>query len=297
MNKGWLLPVLGLAGALWTAAYVHSSAVPPAPAAPPLSPPPDAAYEHMIGGAGLLEPSDAQRNIAPQVGGTVQEVYVRAGDRVKRGDRLFQLDDRSARAARAEAEAALGSARADAARTAAQYKLVEQVRDARALSRDEVLNRRYASESAAAAEKLAEAKLNSAQTALDLLLVRAPIDGRVMSVDVHTGEYVSAAAASVPALRLGDADRLQVRIDIDENDARRFVPGAAAQAFLRGDGRHPLPLQFLRVEPYVRPKQSLTGSSSERVDTRVLQVIYALTPGDVPVYPGQQVDVAIKTPS
>jgi hypothetical protein len=45
------------------------------------------------------------------------------------------------------------------------------------------------------------------------------------------------------------------------------------------------------------PKVSLTGSSTERVDTRVLQVIYSLTrPSDPPLYVGQQVDVFIEAP-
>jgi hypothetical protein len=52
----------------------------------------------------------------------------------------------------------------------------------------------------------------------------------------------------------------------------------------------------VRVEPYVVPKVSLTGSSTERVDTRVLQVIYSFEcPKDRPVYVGQQVDLFVKS--
>jgi hypothetical protein len=43
----------------------------------------------------------------------------------------------------------------------------------------------------------------------------------------------------------------------------------------------------------VLPKRSLTGDSQERVDTRVLQIIYAFEPGALPVFVGQQVDVYI----
>ena len=293
MPKGWLLPVLGLAGMVWAGVYVRSSGALPAPTPAPQSPPPSAHYDNMIGGAGLIEPDDSRHDIAPQVGGTVTEVVVRAGDRVARGDVLFKLDDRSAQAARAEAAAAVRAARIEAERAAEQYKLVQGVDDHRALSRDEVIARKYASASAAAALELAEARLQSAETALSLLSIRAPIAGTVMSVDVHTGEYVSPAAAQPPAMRLGNLDQLQVRIDIDENDARRLKPGASAQAFLRGEGGNPLPLQFVRIEPYVRPKQSLTGASLERVDTRVLQVIYRLQHADARVYAGQQVDAAI----
>ena len=50
----------------------------------------------------------------------------------------------------------------------------------------------------------------------------------------------------------------------------------------------------MRIDPFVIPKQSLTGASTERVDTRVLQVIYELEiPQGKKIYVGQQVDVMI----
>jgi hypothetical protein len=53
---------------------------------------------------------------------------------------------------------------------------------------------------------------------------------------------------------------------------------------------------YIRVEPYVVPKRSLTGDSTERVDTRVLQVIYSFYKGALPIYVGQQMDVFIEAP-
>jgi hypothetical protein len=80
-------------------------------------------------------------------------------------------------------------------------------------------------------------------------------------------------------------------VDIDEHDIPRFVRGAAAVASLRGAPGQKYPLTFVRVEPYVIPKRSLTGDNTERVDTRVLQVIYSLKPEGKPIYVGQQLDV------
>jgi len=51
----------------------------------------------------------------------------------------------------------------------------------------------------------------------------------------------------------------------------------------------------VRFEPYVIPKKNLTGDNTERVDTRVLQVIYALE-RNAPVYVGQQMDIYIESP-
>jgi len=95
---------------------------------------------------------------------------------------------------------------------------------------------------------------------------------------------------------LGSVTPLHVRVDVDEHDAWRVREGAPALASPRGNGSLRIPLEFVRFEPYVIPKKSLTGDSTERVDTRVLQVIYRVKDQDAPLYVGQQMDVYIETP-
>jgi len=97
-----------------------------------------------------------------------------------------------------------------------------------------------------------------------------------------------------PLLLLGNLDRMHVRVDIDENDAWRFNPKATAMAFVRGQPKLKTGVTFEYIEPYVIPKRSLTGDSTERVDTRVIQVIYSFKRGELAVYPGQQMDVFIE---
>ncbi len=55
-----------------------------------------------------------------------------------------------------------------------------------------------------------------------------------------------------------------------------------------------MPLTFVRVEPLVVPKRSLSGGVSERVDTRVLELIYSVSPELLNATVGQQVDVFIE---
>ena len=63
--------------------------------------------------------------------------------------------------------------------------------------------------------------------------------------------------------------------------------------YLRGNMKITTPLSFVRFEPYLVPKKSLTGDSTERVDTWVLQVIFSFTRGELPIFVGQQMDVFI----
>lgn len=135
-----------------------------------------------------------------------------------------------------------------------------------------------------------QAMLEQTETEVERLEVRALVDGEVLQVNVRPGEYVSTQAGQALVV-LGNVSRLHVRVDIDEHDIPRFEPGSKAKAMLRGDPRQEFALRFVRVEPFVIPKKSLTGDNTERVDTRVLQVIYALEDSTARIYVGQQLDV------
>ena len=114
----------------------------------------------------------------------------------------------------------------------------------------------------------------------------------------RAGEFV-AAGAKAPVV-LGDITRLQIRCDVDEQLATRMREGLPAKGYLKGESSlaggkdRSIALKFVRIEPFVIPKTSLTGASIERVDTRVLQVIYQFDrPADRVLFVGQQMDVYI----
>lgn len=151
-------------------------------------------------------------------------------------------------------------------------------------------------EVAYAAVLQARALVDQTKTELDRATVRAPVDGTVLQVNVRPGEYVGATAGQALVV-LGNVHALHVRVDIDEHDIPRYRPGAAGQAMLRGNPQAAFPLTFVRVEPYVVPKKALTGDNTERVDTRVLQLIYKIGPTEQQVYVGQQLDVFIDADS
>jgi multidrug efflux pump subunit AcrA (membrane-fusion protein) len=143
---------------------------------------------------------------------------------------------------------------------------------------------------------LAEAQLKQTETDLERLTVRALVDGEVLQVNVRPGEYVATQAGQA-LIVLGSVTQLHVRVDVDEHDIPRLpkdLEKAPARAMLRGEPGEQFALRFVHVEPYVIPKKSLTGDNTERVDTRVLQVIYRLEPGQRRVYVGQQLDVYVE---
>ena len=143
----------------------------------------------------------------------------------------------------------------------------------------------------------AKATLDQARVDLDKTVVKAPIDGAILKVNVRLGEYAQAGVLSDPLMTMGSIDPLHVRVDIDETETWRVQPGGSALARLRGNPAISAPLTFVRFEPYVLPKRSLSGDTTERVDTRVLQAIYEFAPSAFPAFVGQQVDVFIAAPT
>ncbi|HWI14748.1 MAG TPA: efflux RND transporter periplasmic adaptor subunit [Burkholderiales bacterium] len=302
----WLVPVLAAAG---IAAMVFTVAAGDKhyPVAAPLAEPAKAPFAETVSGAGLVEASTQNISVATPLAGVVSQVYVKAGDRVPAGAPLFGLDQRplaaelDARSAAVRvAEARVAESEAQLAEADDQLAKVRELSDPRAVSREEIVRRETAARAAASRVRLAQATLAQArararqtQVDLDRLTVRAPVGGDVLQLNVRLGEYV-APSGSQPPVVLGDTRTLHVRVDIDEADVWRFRPGARAVAYLRGNSSIAVPASYVRAEPYVVPKKSLTGASAERVDTRVLQVIFAFEPGTQPIYVGQQMDVYIE---
>ena len=307
MQTKYTLPLLAVAGISF-AVYTAINSNKPTPIAIAVTEPASAPFKAFIAGAGIIEAQSQNIAIGTPLPGIVTTVAVKVGDRVKAGAPLFYLDDRDTRATLAIKLADLAKAKADISIAKATFSdakslsdLAEAVTDRRAISTEELLRRRNMMlitkarlESALALVQQAQASLADTETTLNLLVVRAPVEGEVLQVNVRPGEFAQAGFLNTPLLVLGNLDQLHVRVDIDENDAWRFNKNSKAVAFLRGNRQFKVDLSLAYVEPYVVPKISLTGDSNERVDTRVLQALYRFDRNQLPLYVGQQMDVFIE---
>jgi len=279
-------------------------------APPPAEQPPTSPYPVTVAAAGIIEAVNENVRIAPPVSGLVTAVYVVVDEPVKKGDPLFLLDDRELRAQLNTKTQALPPAAAKIAEQAIhlkdlqdQLRRLQAVQDRRAVSEDDVQRKWHEVEVAKRGLIRARADLQLARTERDeveallhRLTVRAPRDGTILQVNIRAGEYATVNSGD-PVMLLGETELLQVRADIDEVNAPQVVPGSPAVAYLKGYTDKSIPLTFDRIEPFIVPKRSLTGENQERVDTRVLQVIYRFEKPSFPVYVGQQVDVYIERPS
>lgn len=138
---------------------------------------------------------------------------------------------------------------------------------------------------------------------LDKYVLKAPADGVVLAVNAAKGDYISPQGTydtytqgTDPVIVMGSSrTSVGVRCYIDEILVNRLPPGPQmkAQMSIRGTNIK-VPLEFVRVQPYVAPKIELSNQRTERVDVRVLPVIFRFEqPKNLPLYPGQLVDVYI----
>jgi HlyD family secretion protein len=213
------------------------------------------------------------------------------------------------------AQAQASIAEAERAQSQRMLTFAESVKDARVLSDEERTQRamtvatqdaklasananvaaaQSSQVSAEAAVTAAKARLEVADVEIDRCTIKAPLDATVLQLRTRVGEFISAMGTQ-PWLLIGQTNPLHVRVDVDEHEAWRVVAGAPGEAQVRGNPQLRSKLSFVRFEPYVIPKRSLTGDATERVDTRVLQIIYKVeAAADVRLFSGQQMDVFIQ---
>lgn len=297
---------LAIVGVSFTA-WILLSAAKKDPMPQPAAEPPRSPYLETVAASGIVEAVNENVRIAPPVAGLITKIFVAVGEQVEAQAPLFQLDDRDLRAQLLARDAAIPPIQAQIEEQRyrigdldTQLARLKAVHDRRAVSEDDLKRTWYALEMAKRALTRLDASLKQAvaqreeiQLLIERLLVRAPRPGTIMQVNIRAGEYATPTAAD-PLLLLGDTQQLQIRADVDEVNAPLVAPRASAVASLKSRGDASFPLTFVRIEPYVVPKKSLTGDNSERVDTRVLQIIYRFDRPAFPIYAGQQVDVFIQ---
>lgn len=302
-----ILPIIAIIGIIGSIVYLMTSQPDTSlsnPKETPARTPQSQRQTGSIVGTGVTEPSSEVVDIAAHVPGVIDKVFVAPGDQVSAGQALLEIDSRNARAAVSEAVARAATARQSikAAQTSLQvaqnqYALYRQVDDPRAVSQQEVITRRDAVANAQAQlavaqaqARQAEAQVAQARVELGRHIVRAPAAMEVLQVDTRAGEYAGTQGTASVLMKLGATKPLHVRLDIDENQIEKIAIGQPAVISARGDAKRQVQAVFVRAEPLIVPKRSLTNSATERVDVRVLQLIFALPEAGDQFFVGQQVD-------
>ncbi len=351
------LAILGIIAGLISAHIYGSAPKPPPPVYMTKDP-----FKNGVYANGIVEPVQASGesiNVYPEVSGNVTKVFVKYGEIVKKGQPIFEVDNKvqtqtvkqlyhqmqadyekylELKAEPRPETLAVSKAQVDYAKSQVIYqesnyqKLLNSYKlNPKSVSKQDLDNAKYALREAEENLKVAiknyeltkagawsydiktqyqiykadEHAYKSALTLLDRYTVKAPENGEILELNVAKGDYVSQSGVYYtytksydPPVRIGPAsgDKLQVRAFIDEILLAKLPPikDLKAVMFVRGTNIS-VPLKFVAVEPYVTPKIELSDNLLERVDVRVLPVIFRFQkPKNVNLYPGQLVDIYLE---
>lgn len=135
--------------------------------------------------------------------------------------------------------------------------------------------------------------------------LRTPKDGTVLSINPTVGSFISSQGAydtytqgMLPVMVLGGPQAaLNVRCYVDEILLPRLPTPSRMKAEMSVRGANiKIPLDYVRTQPFVSPKIELSNQRTERVDVRVLPVIFRIQKtANTSLFPGQLVDVYIGT--
>lgn len=141
----------------------------------------------------------------------------------------------------------------------------------------------------------AEARIQQVKTEIERTCILSPIDGTVLQINIHPGEFAALESYQTPLMILGNIDELYLRVSINQLDIPYFNPDAPAEAFLQDNKHISIPLKFIRNEPYLTAKKYLSNGILERMDTKVFEIIYQIKhQTDIKLFVGEIMDVFIE---
>lgn len=267
-------------------------------------------YETGVYATGIVESDQVNGsnvNIYPEVAGRINAIFLSNNQVVKKGTALLAIDDSIQRqivdkdqAQIQYAMANLNEVKKQLEKTQKSYKL-----NPKSISLNALDNAIYAVKTAEANVNVAQAQYNSDKALLDKYIVKAPIDGMILRIVPAVGDYASPQGSydtytqgMLPTIQMGvTTPYLQVRSFVDEILVPQLPHPSKLQAtmFIRGLNNKSVPLEFSSIQPYTIPNIELSNERNERVDVRVLPIVFKFKkPTDINLFPGQLVDVYIK---
>ncbi len=206
--------------------------------------------------------------IRPQVSGYITNIFVRDGQLVEKGQRLYEIDRSKYTAAKNQASAALASAKANLARVQKDVSRYERLDEQEAIAKQVLDNAKAELLSAEAQVQVAEAQIASADTDLSYSLITAPFAGRIGISQVRLGTQVSPGQPLLNSL--SSDDPVQVDFVINEREIPRFTrlinstdsPDSLFTLRVSGNTLYPQPGKLIAIDRAV-------GRQSGTINVRV----------------------------
>jgi HlyD family secretion protein len=238
----------------------------------------------VITANGKIQP-ETEVIISPDVSGEIVELVIKEGDVVRKGQYLLKIKPEAYQMARNRAEATLNNARARLKQSEAQlemanldFKRNKQLFEDEAISTSEYEQSMTSYNTALAEKEAAEYSVQSAQATLDeadesltKTSIYAPMAGTVSSLSVELGERVvgTSMMSGTEMLRIADLSRMEVEVEVNENDIVRVSHGDTA--IIEVDA-YP-DTDFLGVVSEIPVSANTTGVTTDQVTNFMVKVL------------------------
>lgn len=301
-----IIASLGILVGLISVVVYNERSKPQAPIAVSYNP-----YITGIYATGIVEsfqPTGSNIAIYPEVSNRVTKIFVRDGQKLKKNDPILAIDDSVQREL---VEKDFAQNKLDKINILNLQEQLDKLKksyslDKQSVSKNALDNAINAVKIAKATEDVNLQQTQSDQEILNNYIIRAPIDGIVLRIIPAVGDYVSPQGSydtytqrMLPSVQMGaGTGYMQVRAYVDEILVPRLPAPSQliATMFIRGLDNKSIPLEFESIQPYTIPNIQLSDQRNEKVDVRVLPIIFKFKkPTDINIFPGQLVDVFIKS--
>lgn len=251
-------------------------------------------FSSFIAATGIVEANSKNINVGSLISGIVKKINVESGDKIKKGDLLFELDNNKIKNQLPSLQAEVQLATSKLQSASHQLKIMQTFKKVspEMVTTEKMTAKKDEVKTAKMALEVAKSNLKKVKNELMFYKIYAPIDGVILNSKISVGTYFE---VNSKILIIG-SDKLSLRVSINEYDAYRFKQNSKTIAYLRGHKNLKTEVKYCYTRPYITPKTQLSGVSTEKTDTRVLEVVYSI-PNDLdfPLYVGQQLDVFIKS--
>lgn len=252
--------------------------------------------------AGKVDIEGGLVDVAARAPGIIHEVLVQEGDRVKQNQILARQDDEDARLGRDRVAAQLRQARAQISILEIQAEAAD--REAARLSRllaqnavssqaaDQALDAQRQAHAQLGAQRaavsLVQAQLAEADYQVELHVVRAPADGRIVRRYANPGSGASTLQVT-PLFQLQPDTQRIVRAEVEERSLAEVFSGQKVEIVPESDQDAAFPGIVLRMAEVMGSRKLRSDDPSERTDERVVEVV--VDAESAPVLVGQRVFV------
>lgn len=205
--------------------------------------------------------------LRPQVAGYITNIYVQDGQRVTKGQKLYEIDQSKYRASYQQAQANLQSAKANLARVQKDLERYERLAEREAIARQQVDYARTDVQTAQAQVASAQAQVTSASTDVGYATITAPFNGTIGISQVRVGTQVSPGQ---PLLNtISSTDPIAVDFVINQQEIGRFnqlmqgqQPDSLFTIMLNNKTQYPYPGKIIAIDRAIGRQ---TGTTTVRL--------------------------------